>query len=72
MSRRIRTQADDPDVRERELRECLHDCVFDIICDLEQRKGLGDEWEETHPLQRREITDHWHALLCRRFNIDED
>lgn len=74
MSRRIVTRTDlagEVEFWQKKLRIHLYECVSDIVNDLEQRKGLGDEWEDMHPIQRREIADHWHALLCRRFNIDE-
>lgn len=68
MSRRIRTQASvEPEYQE--LRTQLYECVEDIINDLEQRKGIGDEWESMHPIYRREIADRWHEILCQKFGV---
>jgi hypothetical protein len=41
-----------------------------IVCDIKQRKGLGDEWDDIDPTIQFEIQHEWFELIRRIVNVE--
>lgn len=43
--------------------------IFEIVRDLKNRKGIGDEWDELDEDIQNEIMTHWHEILINHLSI---